>query len=133
MKTIFRLSSLSFLLSLLFLSPAFGEISPTPESARPYGMGNAFSAVANDVNAILFNPAGLATVKQIEAAGGAERTLAGRTPQTDLFAAGAVPLNFYKDAWETGTAGYLFHSNGGYYAFLLKSLDVDTSVAYPRS
>ncbi len=89
------------------------EILPIPESARPYGMGNAFSAVANDWNAILFNPAGLSTVRQIEASGTAGRTLASGSPKTDLMAAAAIPLSFYKDAWTTGTAGFLLHSNGG--------------------
>ncbi|MEW6517229.1 MAG: PhnD/SsuA/transferrin family substrate-binding protein [candidate division FCPU426 bacterium] len=33
---------------------------------RPAGMGEAFTGVADDVNAILFNPAGLAQLRQIE-------------------------------------------------------------------
>src|SRR3989338_11083406 len=109
----FRTAAFSAALFLSFSLNLPAEILPIPESARPYGMGNAFSAVANDVNAILFNPAGLSTVRHIEAVGTAGRTLVSGPPQTDLFAAAAVPLNFYKDAWTTGAAGFLFHSNGG--------------------
>ena len=31
-----------------------------PVSARPMGMGNAFSTITGDVNGLLYNPAGLA-------------------------------------------------------------------------
>jgi hypothetical protein len=34
--------------------------------ARPLGMGNAFCAVANDANAFLYNPAGLAQLERIQ-------------------------------------------------------------------
>ncbi len=110
-----RLFTRSVLTSiLLFYSGILSaEILPSADSARPYGMGSAFSAVANDWNAILYNPAGLSTVRQIEIAGNAGRTLVSGSPKTDLLAAGAVPLSFYKDAWNLGTAGFLLHSNGG--------------------
>lgn len=103
------------ILSLCFTFGArlAAETLPFPEAARPYGMGNAFSAVANDVNSIFFNPAGLSTVKQIEVAGNGVRTLTGESPKTDLFAAAAVPLNFYKDSWGSGTAGFHVHTGGG--------------------
>ncbi len=43
------------------------EFLNTSLGARPGGMGNAFSAIANDVNAVLWNPAGLTLLKEKEA------------------------------------------------------------------
>lgn len=45
----------------IFSFPLFGI------GARPFGMGGAFVAVADDVNSIFYNPAGLATIKGREA------------------------------------------------------------------
>ncbi len=44
----------------------FLKIGP---GARPAGMGEAFSAVADDVHAIYYNPAGLAALKSVEVTG----------------------------------------------------------------
>lgn len=43
------------------------EFLNTSLGARPSGMGNAFSAIADDVNAVLWNPAGLTLLKEKEA------------------------------------------------------------------
>ena len=40
------------------------EFLNTSLGARPSGMGNAFSAIADDVNAVLWNPAGLTLLKE---------------------------------------------------------------------
>ena len=39
------------------------ELSPMFRGVRPLGMGNAFTAVANDENAIFYNPAGLNNIE----------------------------------------------------------------------
>lgn len=44
----------------------FLKIAP---SARPAGMGEAFAAVDDDINAMYYNPAGLGPLKRVEAAG----------------------------------------------------------------
>ncbi|MFH0948653.1 MAG: UPF0164 family protein [Elusimicrobiota bacterium] len=58
------------LLFLLFLSPIHYPLSPAFKDSgwgtRPVGMGGAFTAVADDASGILFNPAGLARLKQME-------------------------------------------------------------------
>ncbi len=88
-------------------------MSPRPESARAYGMGNGFSAVANDYNAMFFNPAGLSNVKHIEVSG-----LAGRSyseypfPQSEIHFAGALPLDAYRPYWKYGTTGFMLHRTG---------------------
>lgn len=87
--------------------------TPVPESARPYGMGNAFSAVANDSSAILYNPAGLALVRQMEVAGTGGRLLSGGLPpRTDFSAMGALPLTFFKESWNHGTLAAILSSSG---------------------
>lgn len=43
---------------------AFLKLSP---GARPIGMGNAFTAIADDLNALVWNPAGLSSIKRPEA------------------------------------------------------------------
>lgn len=44
-----------------------GQFLKIGVGARPCGMGEAFSAVADDVNAIYWNPAGLTQIKEIQA------------------------------------------------------------------
>jgi nucleoid-associated protein YgaU len=75
-------------------------------------MGNAFGAVANDFNAIFFNPAGLATVRQVEVSGNAGRLFSENSPQTEAFAAGTLPLKVYRESWDQGTLGFLLHRTG---------------------
>lgn len=88
-------------------------ISPRPESARPFGMGNAFGAVANDLNTILFNPAGLATIKQIETSATTGRFLSGDSaPQTEASLMGTFPLQSYKQSWNFGVLGFLLNRTG---------------------
>ena len=84
---------------------------PTPESARPYGMGGAFSAVADDANAMIYNPAGLAGVRRVEAQGSLSRaSVRGAGPLTEAFASGTYPLSFYRETWKFGTAGAMLHT-----------------------
>jgi len=64
----------------------FLEIEP---GARPAGMGYAFAAVADDPNAVYYNPAGLGNLKDIEATGMEDQYFQGVNYD---FAALAVPL-----------------------------------------
>ncbi len=55
-------------LTIIFLSILFSSVSAKPykrlyKGVRPAGMGGAFAAVANDSNAIFYNPAGLSRIK----------------------------------------------------------------------
>jgi hypothetical protein len=63
-----RLQKFCVFASLLFFSPghlAFGEeLKWTQFGLRPLGMGNAYVAVADDYNALFYNPAGLARLKE---------------------------------------------------------------------
>lgn len=97
-------------LALGFVRNARAFVDPRQESARAFGMGNAFSAVGNDLNSIFFNPAGLDNVKQIELSATAGRNLPAQgDPQSDVHFAGALPLKEYKTKWNFGTAGFLAH------------------------
>ena len=56
---------LAVFLSMLTVSSAFGdEPQHIRQSIRALGMGNAFIAVANDENALFYNPAGLHAIQQ---------------------------------------------------------------------
>ncbi|MDD5687381.1 MAG: LysM peptidoglycan-binding domain-containing protein [Elusimicrobia bacterium] len=46
-----------------FVYPAFENIS---SGARPYGMGNAFTGLADDIQAVFYNPAGLTQIRYKE-------------------------------------------------------------------
>jgi len=64
--TVLILSTFYFLLSTSSVWAIFEE---RPSSARAWGMGGAFTAVADDSSAIYFNPAGLGQLKMIELSG----------------------------------------------------------------
>lgn len=48
------------------LSPVLAEYEEVPVGARPLGMGGAFTGLADDVNAISWNPAGLTSLDKLE-------------------------------------------------------------------
>lgn len=76
-------------------------------------MGNGFSAVGNDYNAMFFNPAGLGNVKHIEVAGMAGRAYSEYPfPQSEVNVAGVLPLEAYRPYWKYGTAGMSLHRTG---------------------
>lgn len=69
-RFILLLPTLSFLFALLFaLSALADELPVFYKGIRPLGMGGAFTAVADDENAMFYNPAGL---NKIEGFGGIE-------------------------------------------------------------
>ena len=69
-----------------------------PPGARPAGMGSAFSAVADDVHAIYYNPAGLAAVSQVQLTGMHNSYFQGLNYE---FAAIALPLSRF--GWDGDT------------------------------
>lgn len=93
--------------------PVQAAFASLPDSARPYGMGSAFSAMADDFNSIFYNPAGLARMTRVEIGGNLGRLLSGTgRPVTSLFAAGAIPLRNYKESWDSRSVGFYFHRTG---------------------
>lgn len=66
----FRTLNRAAFLALTVLTPKVGlaeELQWTHYGVRPLGMGNAFVAVADDYNALFYNPAGLARLKEWDA------------------------------------------------------------------
>jgi len=97
-------------------------------------MGSAFSAVANDSNAILYNPAGLALVRQLEVAGTGGRLLTdGLSPRTDFSAMAALPLTFYKGSWDHGSLGGILSSSGKPGDDTVIDLGASAGVKLPKS
>ena len=76
----------------------FLKIAP---GARPAAMGEAFSGVADDINAVYYNPAGLGTLKRVEVAGSHTALFQGINYE---HAALAVPLLSWIDAQEPKNA-----------------------------
>jgi len=67
MKKTFTILLLIYLLTCWWLSqPGFTAFDVSGWGARPTGMGGAFTAISDDVNAIFFNPAGTAQLNHIE-------------------------------------------------------------------
>lgn len=114
---------LSFLSSPLF---AFDEF---PVGSRPAGMGEAFTAVADDVHSLYYNPAGLASLYRPEVTAYYARPFPGLSDQTktaQTFVGAAMPIP--KDGrW--GGLGV------GYQEFRVDSLFKERTVtlAYGRS
>jgi len=56
---------LTILFILLLILPAYAVPLNFYSGARPMGMGGVFTAVADDVNAIFYNPAGVVFVDEV--------------------------------------------------------------------
>ncbi|MBI4655947.1 MAG: type IX secretion system membrane protein PorP/SprF [Elusimicrobia bacterium] len=78
----------SFLITLspyhLITSPSYAAFTDTGAGARAPGMGNAFAAIADDVYAIYYNPAGLALISRQELATSYTRHLMGLSDGSNL-------------------------------------------------
>ncbi|MBI4347817.1 MAG: tetratricopeptide repeat protein [Elusimicrobia bacterium] len=74
---------LGFLL-LLAASPALAAFEEKGAGARAPGLGNAFTAIADDVYAIHYNPAGLAQLERPELATGYSRLFMGLSDNSNL-------------------------------------------------
>ncbi|MCP4725691.1 MAG: tetratricopeptide repeat protein [bacterium] len=63
----FKNLNLAIIFVLILAVPVSAQIANRmPVGARPMGMGGAFSAVANDANALYWNPAGIASLQRQE-------------------------------------------------------------------
>jgi len=63
MVEVFRSALAGLLATLMVAAPAFAVTEGPANGARPMGMGGAFTAIADDANAPLYNPAGLAATE----------------------------------------------------------------------
>ena len=109
-QTSWIFSALFFLLGI-HVSEAIETIQPN--SARVFGMGSAFTAVADDDYSIFYNPAGLSTLKHLELSGGMGRYLSGQErAETELHWIGALPLELYRSHWNYGSIAAWFQHSG---------------------
>ena len=101
---------LIYILIFLFSWNIFAKELPyIYKGARPLGMGGAFTALSDDANALFYNPAGLANIKE------------NRVSLITLEIEGSKKsYNFHKDAWDVDTdnsqevAGFLQDHIGDY-------------------
>lgn len=107
-------------LSILLVSvSAIGQVPTQPQiGARPLGMGGAYTAVANDANAIFWNPAGIASLQRQEVTsmysdlwglGMTQSYLGYVFPMTDNQALAADWLHYGHDDSELGYRDDNFH------------------------
>jgi hypothetical protein len=84
---------LLFILSFLISWNIFAtELPYIYKGVRPLGMGGAFTALSDDANALFYNPAGLANIKE------------NRVSLIDIEVEGSKKAyNFEKDAWDVDT------------------------------
>ncbi|MBI4345699.1 MAG: PorV/PorQ family protein [Elusimicrobia bacterium] len=101
-----------------------------PVGARAASLGTAFSAVADDVSTLYYNPAGLTSLHSREAS---MMFLNGTDLQTTQFFAGATPLPFFTglsgSGFATIGASFLNTSNGD---VVINSLNADGTSAGSR-
>jgi hypothetical protein len=89
-RKVFLLIFISAVFYFSTSSLGYGAFEEKGTGARPMGMAGAFTGVADDVNAIYWNPAGLELAKEIEIVGMATR-LFGLKDLTYYLFAGMVP------------------------------------------
>jgi hypothetical protein len=100
---------------IIVSAPVYASFEDTGVGARQIGMGGAFTAIADDVNTIYYNPAGLERLKWMELSTFTGKLYEGLSDNSSLgnnFMAFAYPL------YEQGTAGFswLNFSLAGYYS-----------------
>jgi long-subunit fatty acid transport protein len=103
---------LALIASILFSIEGFAVFEAKPYSARPQGMGGAFTGLADDASAISYNPAGLSQLESMEVNTYYSQLFGLTDLQQQLFCV-AVPVNKYaKSKRKAGTAGLLYSSFG---------------------
>lgn len=102
---------------LLFAAPARASFEDLGAGARGPGMGNAFTAVADDVFAMYYNPAGLALLERPELAAAHTQHLAGLSDGSGLntsFLGYVHPLKYGRGTVGAGMQN--FSINGSFYS-----------------
>jgi len=103
---------LTFNFKLALLHSAFVDLGT---GARPLGMGNAFVAVADDANTVLYNPAGLAQLKREEATLTYSQLYVGIDGLSSGFASYVRPINrkygSFGIGWYNFTTKDLYNEN----------------------
>lgn len=80
---------------LFFASLSMADFDDLGFAARPAGMGNAFVSIADDANAVYYNPSALAFMQYVEVTAGYSRMFVGLSDQSNLgngIAAIALPF-----------------------------------------
>lgn len=97
------------------LLPCYSAFVDLGVGARPLGMGNAFVAVADDANTIMYNPAGLTRIKQEELTATYSKLHAGISGLSDSYVSYVCPINRKYGAigfgWHNFTTKDLYSEN----------------------
>jgi len=102
---------LALVAAILFSIEGYAVFESKPMGARAIAMGGAYTALADDVSAIAYNPAGLSLIEDIEVNTFYTQLFGLSDLKQQLFSV-AVPFSRYSKAKNPGTAGILYHSFG---------------------
>ena len=117
-----KLTLTTIVLSACIISGAYGAFNIISPSARPLGMGNSFTGVADDINALTSNPAGLINMTSYQGTFSYNRIFWGISDLGENFIAVGLPIK------GLGSFGL------GYYSFsdtLYRESVISLGVAYP--
>ncbi|MDD5688192.1 MAG: type IX secretion system membrane protein PorP/SprF [Elusimicrobia bacterium] len=117
------LLSLIFVFTSCFLLPTsclFAAFDELNIGARPQGMSGAFTAVANDANALFYNPAGMTLLKKAEFTSNYGRLFMGLDDNSSI---GSSFLGYVQPLGKYGTPGF------SWYNLTLSNLYDETAVA----
>lgn len=125
MKYLKRILSLILAAQAAWPTGALAAFDEVGVGARTTGLGNAFTAVADDVYAVHYNPAGLATLARPELATTYSKLLTGLSDNSNLqnsFIAYAHPLKGGRQgtigsAWNYLTLDSLYKENSLYFSY----------------
>jgi len=95
------------LLVCLEISPSFASFEELPTGARQAGLGNAFTAIADDVYSTYYNPAGLAQLHRSEFTAAYEKLYSGLTDGSSI---GRDFVAYGHPTAKHGTFGFSFLS-----------------------
>lgn len=122
------------LIILLAISESFGAFNILNPTAKTLGMGNSFVAVANDINSIHSNPAGLVNLKSWEALFSYSKLNLGISNLNENFIAAGIP---FKEYGSIGLGWYNFNETTYYenvfylaYAYPIKDGGFGINIKY---
>jgi hypothetical protein len=108
-------------LLIVMYNLSFAEFDTVSGGARPTGMGKAFTSIADDSNAVFYNPAGMLQLDKGRFESGYTRLLTGLTDNSDL---NNRCISYVAPMANLGALGFGFHTFNlaGYYTESVWSL-----------
>ncbi|MBI4656964.1 MAG: type IX secretion system membrane protein PorP/SprF [Elusimicrobia bacterium] len=116
----------------LITLPSYALFDDLGMGARGPGMGNAFTAVADDINSVYYNPAGLSSVERPKVMASYTSLLSGLTDGSSLSMMNislAVPI----ESGKNGAMGALWHKFGVSGVYMEQTLHASYGYKFPKN